>query len=140
MNTNRACAAIVALVVGVYLLIDGSFLARKILIDGAFIAVGAVLMISYFWLIGDYLEHRLRARREITLMPIMLMLGLVMLVFGIIRPGLVAIEHKLSFILLGLVLALYSGLKLLKAIKGAKLRPSGKPSAALSDDERSPPS
>jgi len=116
MNTNRVYAAIIALVVGVYLLLDGAFLVREILIDGAFIVVGAVLTISYFWLIGDYLERRFRTRREITLMPVLLVLGLALLVFGIIRPGLVSIGLKLSFILPGLVLALYSGLKLWKAI------------------------
>ncbi|MDI6643103.1 MAG: hypothetical protein QMD95_03520 [Candidatus Hodarchaeaceae archaeon] len=118
MSTNRAYAAIVALVVGVYLLIDGALLVREIVIDGAFIVGGAVLTLSYFWLIGDYLVQRFMARRDITLMPVLLVLGLVLLVFGIIRPGLASIGLKLSFIIPGLVFALYAGWRLWKAVKG----------------------
>ncbi|MDI6884234.1 MAG: hypothetical protein QMD00_03785 [Hadesarchaea archaeon] len=121
MSTNRAYAAIVALVVGVYLLIDGALLVREIVIDGAFIVGGAVLTLSYFWLIGDYLEQRFMARRDITLMPVLLVLGLVLLVFGIIRPGLASIGLKLSFIIPGLVFALYAGWRLWKAVKGRGL-------------------
>ncbi len=120
MNTNRAYAAIIALVVGVYLLIDGALLLRGILVDLTFIAVGAVLMLIYFQLIGDYLERRLMARRDITLMPVILVLGLVLLVFGVIRPGLASIGVKLSFILPGLVFVLYAGWRLWKAQRAAK--------------------
>ena len=125
MNTRRACAAVVVLVVGVYLLLDGALLVREILIDGVFIGVGVALVLSYFWLIGSYLEYRFQAPREITLMPVLLVLGIIMMIFGAIRVGLPSIELKLSFVLPGAVLVAVPALMIYKAIKG-KIRPRPK--------------
>ena len=117
MNSVRPYVAIIVLVIGTYLLIEGAYPVHEILISGAFIALGAALMFSYFWLIGDAIERWLRASREITFMPVLLVLGLVILSFGLIRPGLATIELKLSLLIPGLVLALIAGFKLGKAIK-----------------------
>lgn len=120
MNSTRAYAAVGVLVIGVYLLIEGVYPAPESLIDGAFITLGAALMLSYFWLIGDTIERWLKAR-ELTFMPILLVLGLIILVFGLIRPGLASIELKLSLVIPGLVLALVAGFKLWKAIRERSL-------------------
>jgi hypothetical protein len=73
-------------------------------------------MLSYFWLVGDTIERWLKAR-ELTLMPVLLVLGVIILGFGLIRPGLASIELKLSLAIPGLVLALYAGFKLGSAIR-----------------------
>lgn len=117
MNSVRAYVAIIVLVIGTYLLIEGAYPVHKMLISGVFIALGAALMLSYFWLIGDTIERWLRAPQEMTFMPVLLVLGLVVLAFGLIRPGLATIELKLSLVIPGLVLALVAGFKLGKAIK-----------------------
>ncbi len=117
MNANRPYLAFIALVIGVYLLIEGVYPAPKSLVDAAFMGLGVVLILSYFRLIGDYFWHWLRAPPEMTFMPVLLVVGLVLLGFGLVRAGLVSIELKLSLAIPGLVLALYAGFKLWKAIR-----------------------
>lgn len=117
MKSARAYAAIVVLVIGIYLLIDGAYMMRDMLINVSFIVLGAVLTLGYFWLIGDTIERWLRAPRGITFMPVLLVLGIVILSFGLTRSGLVTTELKLSLVIPGLVLALVAVFVLLKAKK-----------------------
>ena len=121
MNAYRACAAFIALVIGVYLLLEGVYPLPESLVDAAFVGLGAVLILSYFWLIGDYLWRWLRSPSEMTFMPVLLVLGLVVLGFGLVRPGLVSIELKLTLVIPGLVLALYAVFRLWKAIRERSL-------------------
>ncbi len=117
MKSARAYVAIVVLVIGIYLLIDGAYMMRDMLINVSFIVLGAVLTLGYFWLIGDTIERWLRAPRGITFMPVLLVLGIVILSFGLTRSGLVTTELKLSLVIPGLVLALVAVFVLLKAKK-----------------------
>lgn len=117
MNSARAYAAIIVLVIGIYLLIEGAYMMQDMLINVSFIVLGAVLTLGYFWLIGDTIERWLRAPRGITFMPVLLVLGIVILSFGLIRSGLVTTELKLSLVIPGLVLALVAVFVLLKAKK-----------------------
>lgn len=117
MNSARAYAAIIVLVIGIYLLIDGAYMMRDMLINVSFIVLGAVLTLGYFWLIGDTIERWLRAPRGITFMPVLLVLGIVILSFGLTRSGLVTTELKLSLVIPGLVLALVAVFVMLKAKK-----------------------
>jgi len=117
MKTYRAIAAFIALVIGVYLLIEGVYPAPESLVDAAFMGLGAVLILGYFRLIGDYLWRWLRTTSDMTFMPLLFVLGLVVMGFGLVRPGLVSIELKLSLAIPGLVLALYPAFRLLKAIR-----------------------
>ncbi|MDH5685185.1 MAG: hypothetical protein OEY73_01435 [Hadesarchaea archaeon] len=117
MKSARAYVAIVVLVIGIYLLIEGAYMMQDMLVNVAFIALGAVLTLSYFWLIGDTIERWLRAPPRITFMPVLLVLGLVILVFGLVRPGLSRIELQLSLVIPGLVLALIAVFALLRSVK-----------------------
>ncbi len=117
MKSARAYVAIVVLVIGVYLLIEGAYMVQDMLINVSFIVLGAVLTLGYFWLIGDTIERWLRAPRGITFMPLLLVLGIVILSFGLTRSGLVTTELKLSLVIPGLVLALVAVFVLLKAKK-----------------------
>ena len=117
MKSARAYAAIVVLVIGIYLLIEGAYMMQDMLINAAFIVLGAALTLGYFWLIGDTIERWLRAPRGITFMPLLLVLGIVILVFGLVRPGLTTIGLKLSLVIPGLVLVIVAVFALLKAKK-----------------------
>ncbi len=121
MKTYRAIAAFIALVIGVYLLIEGVYPAPESLVDAAFMGLGAVLILSYFRLIGDYFWRLLRTTSDITFMPLLLVLGIVLTVFSLVRPGLTSIELKLSLAIPGLVLALYAVFRLLKAVRARSL-------------------
>lgn len=110
-------AAIIVLVVGVYSLLEGTYPAYGTLVGGALIAFGAALLLGYFWLIGNSIERWLGAK-EFTFMPVLLVLGLIMVGFGIFpKPGMGTDEVRLSFAIPGLALVLYTGFRLLKAIK-----------------------
>ena len=117
MKSARAYAAIIVLVIGIYLLIEGAYMMQDMLINVAFIALGAALTLSYFWLIGDTIERWLRAPPGITFMPVLLVLGLVVLSFGLIRSGLADIMLRLSLVIPGLVLALVAVFALLRSAK-----------------------
>lgn len=117
MKTIRAFAAFIALVIGVYLLLEGVYPSPQSLVDAAFMGLGAALILGYFQLIGDYFQRRLRMPPEMTFMPVLLVLGLVVLGFGLVRPGLASIELRLSLAIPGLVLAVYAIFRTLKAIK-----------------------
>lgn len=117
MKSARAYVAIVVLVIGIYLLIEGAYMVQDMLVNVAFIALGAVLTLSYFWLIGDTIERWLRAPPGITFMPILLVLGLVVLSFGLIRSGLATTELRLSLVIPGLLLVLVAVFALLRSVR-----------------------
>jgi len=117
MNAARVFVAFIVLVIGVYLLIEGVYPIPESLVDAAFMGLGAALILSYFQLIGDYFSRWLRMPSDMIFMPVLLVLGLAVLWFGLVRPGLTSIELKLSLVIPGLVLALYAVFRTLKAIR-----------------------
>ena len=117
MNAVRVFAAFIVLVIGVYLLIEGVYPSPQSLVDAAFMGLGAALVLGYFQLIGDYFSRWLRMPPDMTFMPVLLVLGVVVMGFGAIKPGLTSIELRLSLIIPGLVLALYAVFRTLKAIR-----------------------
>ncbi len=90
---------------------------QDMLVNVAFIALGAVFTLSYFWLIGDTIERWLRAPPGITFMPILLVLGVVVLSFGLMRSGLATTELRLSLVIPGLLLALVAVFALLRSVR-----------------------
>ncbi len=117
MKSARGFVAIIVLVIGIYLLIEGAYMMQDMLVNVAFIALGAVFTLSYFWLIGDTIERWLRAPPGITFMPILLVLGVVVLSFGLMRSGLATTELRLSLVIPGLLLALVAVFALLRSVR-----------------------
>lgn len=117
MNAVRAFAAFIVLVIGVYLLIEGVYPSPHSLVDAAFMGLGAALVLGYFQLIGDYFSRWLRMSPDMTFMPVLLVLGVVVMGFGVVQPGLTSIELRLSLVIPGLVLALYAVFRILKSIR-----------------------
>ena len=117
MKTIKAFAAFIALAIGVYLLIEGVYPSPKSLVDAAFMGLGAALILGYFQLIGDYFSRQLRMPPDMTFMPVLLVLGLVVIGFGAVQPGLTSIELRLSLVIPGLALAAYAVFRVLKAIR-----------------------
>ena len=115
MTGVRVYASFVAIVVGMFLLVEGSKLdPTRGILDVIFIVVGAMLVLSYFFLVGDYLEHRFRDRIT-NLMPVLLVLGGVTVYHGIVRP--VEMVSKSLLTVLGTVLVLVSVFVIYKASK-----------------------
>jgi hypothetical protein len=121
MNTARVCAAIAVLVVGMVLLFEGTYPAVEEWIDGAYIALGAALILGYFPLIGDYLKRKLRAPATTTLAPVLLVLGLVMVYYGTTKAGLATPVLKLTFIAPGAALAAVSLVMLGRSLRRYKI-------------------
>ena len=118
MNTYRAYTAIISLAVGMFLLLEGSRLMHPIewWIDLVFIVVGAVLVLAYLPLMGNYLELKFKAPPTISFMPILLVLGAVMIYQGVTRP--IGIFDKSLFVILGAVLVAVPAFVLYRAAKG----------------------
>lgn len=107
IDAAKAYAAIVALVIGVALLFEGTYPTVEGWLDGVYIAIGAVLFLGYFLLVGDYLERKLRAPGAITIVPPLFVLGAVMLYYAVTKAGLTT-PVKLSFVIPGVVLVAVS--------------------------------
>ncbi len=117
----RAVAASVFLVIGMFLLLEGSRVTvsgRDVTVDLFFAVVGAVLTISYPILIGDYFEHRFKTPRNISLMPMLMMLGIV-LIFQAMTRQLNMID-KIIFVVIGVTLAVASIIVTYRATKKSK--------------------
>ena len=74
MDGRKACVAFVMLIVGLFLLLEGSRVTvsgRAVEIDLGFMVVGAVLTLAYFYFIGDYLQRRLHAPPTVTFIPVL---------------------------------------------------------------------
>lgn len=115
MEKTKNTLAIVGLVVGTFLLLEGAYPVHEILVGGVMIAIGGALFLSYFWLIGDFIERWLGGRWY-TFLPPLLVLGFVMLVFGLIKP--LPTGSKLLFAVPGFVLVLTPGCILWKRSRG----------------------
>lgn len=115
MGEQKAYAAFVVLVVGLFLLLEGTRLdpAREIAVDATLMVIGAVLTLAYFFLIGDYLQRRLGAPAIVTPMPVLLVLGAVMVYQSALRP--IEIVSKTLFGVFGIVLILASAFVLYRA-------------------------
>lgn len=113
---TKAYASIVSLVVGMFLLLEGSGpMYPTDLIDLVFILVGAMLVLAYLPLMGDYLELKLRGPRTVTFMPILLVLGLVLIYKGAVIP--LSVVEKGLFVALEIVLIAIPAFVLYRAAK-----------------------
>lgn len=73
---RRPWVAIVVLVAGVFLMLEGSKLYTVSLVtDLVMLIAGFILTISYLPLMGDYLEKRFGGNPAITYLPILVALG-----------------------------------------------------------------
>ena len=114
--TTKAYASIVSLVIGMFLLLEGSGpMYPTDLIDLVFIVVGAMLVLAYLPLMGDYLELNLRGSRTVTFMPILLVLGLVLIYKGAVTP--LSVVEKGLFVALEIVLIVVPAFVLYRAAK-----------------------
>lgn len=114
----KAFTASVSLVVGMFLLLEGSKVTlsgRAVEIDLFFIAVGAVLTLTYPILIGDYFETTFKTPRNISLMPMFMMLGIVLIFQAITRS--LSNFDKILFAVLGIVLVAASVLVTYRATR-----------------------
>jgi hypothetical protein len=106
--------AFVSLVIGMFLLLQGSKMSDPVR-DLIFIVVGAVLVLAYMPLTGNYLEAKFKAPRNITLMPMLLVLGVMLVYQGAVRS--VFLPDKVLLIVLGGVLAAGAAFMLGKFVK-----------------------
>jgi len=115
----KAAISIVLLIIGMFILLEGSKMAvpGNEMIDMALIVVGAVLVLVYMPLVGDYLEVKFKAPRMINLMPMLLVLGAVLIYQGATRVG-TGILGQLLFVILGIALVVGAVVAVFK-IKGA---------------------
>ena len=115
---TKAALALVSLAIGMFLLLEGSKMDNTVF-DLAYVAVGAVLVIAYLPLIGNYLEDKLKAPRMVTLMPMLLMLGAALISQGIYPHGtkVPPIIEQVLFIALGIALVVGSAIVIIKAKK-----------------------
>ncbi len=103
----RIWASFLALAAGLFLLLEGSkFDPARGALDIVFLVVGAILTVSYFFFLGDYLERRF-GYKTATLVPVLFVLGCVMLYQGIVRP--VEVVSRVLLGVLGLLMAVGSG-------------------------------
>lgn len=112
MHIVRICTAIIVLLIGMTFLFEGTYPAVSEISDVIYIVVGAGLVLGYFPLIGDTLELRLRARRDVVFMPVLLVLGLLMLYYGATEPGLATIWLRSTLIVPGVLLVAISSILL----------------------------
>ncbi len=117
MSTSKMYAAFVGLIVGLFLLLEGSKLdpLLGIAINAIFIVVGAVLTLSYFYLIGDSLQRRLRAPPIVTSMPVLLVLGVMLVYQAVVRS--IDVVSKGLFGVLGIILILVPAFVIYRAAK-----------------------
>ncbi|MDH5443202.1 MAG: hypothetical protein OEX16_02715 [Hadesarchaea archaeon] len=113
---TKAYASIVSLVIGMFLLLEGSRMIHLIYsIDLVFIVVGAMFVLAYLPLMGDYLELNLRGSKTVTFMPILLVLGLVLVYQGAVIP--LSVVEKGLFVVLEIVLISVPAFVLCRAAK-----------------------
>lgn len=118
---TKAAIALISLVIGMFLLLEGSKVTvsdRPMELDLTFVVVGAVLVLVYPTLIGNYLEVKLGASRTVSFMPMLLVLGAVLIYQGAVRP--INIIEKLLFVALGIVLVVAPAIVLYKTASKKK--------------------
>lgn len=105
----KACVALVLLVIGMFLLIEGSRITlsgRPVWIDLVLIVAGGAMAVAYLPLIGHYLELRLKAPRNVSFVPMLIVLGAALVYQGALRP--LSVIEKVLFIGLGIMLVVVS--------------------------------
>ena len=113
---TKAYASIVSLVIGMFFLLKGAGAMHPTnLINLVFIVVGAMLVLAYLPLMGDYLELNLRASRTVTFMPILLVLGLALVYQGMVIP--LSVAEEVLFVALEILLIVVPAFVLYKAAK-----------------------
>jgi len=113
---TKAYASIVSLVIGMFLLLEGARLIRSIYsIDLVFIVVGITLVLAYLPLMDDYLELNLKGSKNLTLMPILIVLGFMLVYQGAVIP--LSVIEKGLFVVLEIVLILIPAFVLYRAAK-----------------------
>ncbi|MEW6592752.1 MAG: hypothetical protein AB1305_03620 [Candidatus Hadarchaeota archaeon] len=96
-------AALAALVAGIFSLLEGSRFNYGMPLDIALIVVGAVLTLSYIFLIGDSLNKKLD-NKDASLLAVLIVVGGVLLYQAGTRP--MPIEQKGIFGALGVALVI----------------------------------
>jgi len=113
---TKAYASIVSLVIGMFLLLEGARLIRSIYsIDLVFIVVGITLVLAYLPLMDDYLELNLKGSKNLTLMPILIVLGFMLVYQGAVIP--LSVTEKGLFVVLEIVLISIPAFVLYRAAK-----------------------
>ena len=113
---TKAYASIVSLVIGMFLLLEGARLIRSIYsIDLVFIVVGITLVLAYLPLMDDYLELNLKGSKNLTLMPILIVLGFMLVYQGAVIP--LSVIEKGLFVVLEIVLISIPAFVLYRAAK-----------------------
>jgi len=103
-DLHRACAAIAALVIGLFLLFVGATPAPADMLDWVMVIVGAALTVGYVALIGNSLNRLLKTRSGAApFMPVLVVLG-VLVMWQAIMGGGVESVHKIVLTVLGIVL------------------------------------
>ena len=113
---TKAYASIVSLVIGMFLLLEGARLIHSIYsIYLVFIVVGITLVLAYLPLMDDYLELNLKGSKNLTLMPILIVLGFMLVYQGAVIP--LSVIEKGLFVVLEIVLILIPAFVLYRAAK-----------------------
>jgi len=108
MGVGKVGLAVIALLLGMALLYEGATPVPESARDGAAIALGAALILTYFLLIEDNLSRLFKTKSSIViLMPVILVLGILMLIQAITSVGLTSLS-KFSLLTIGGVLVIVS--------------------------------
>jgi len=108
MGVGKIGLAVMALLLGMALLFEGATPVPASARDGASIALGAALVLTYFMLIEEDLSRLFKTKSSIViLMPVILVLGILVLIQGITSVGLTSLS-RFSLLTLGGVLVIVS--------------------------------
>jgi len=108
MGAGKVGLAVIALLLGMVLLFEGATPVPESARDGAAIALGAALILTYFLLIEDNLSRLFKTKSSIViLMPVILVLGILMLIQAITSVGLTS-SSKFFLLTLGGALVIVS--------------------------------
>lgn len=108
MGAGKIGLAVIALLLGMALVFEGATPVPASARDGAAIALGAALILTYFMLIEDNLNRLFRTKSSIVIfMPVILVLGILMLIQAITSVGLTSLS-KFSLLTLGGALVIVS--------------------------------
>jgi len=116
LRLKRPALAIILLVAGVFLMLEGSKLyASSFWTDLAMLVVGIVLTISYLPLIGDSLKKSFGGNPSTTYIPILVALGAGLLWQAGFR--ILTLTDRVAFAIIGATLVVVSAIYLRHAMK-----------------------
>ena len=116
LRLKRPALAIILLVAGVFLMLEGSKLyASSFWTDLAMLVVGIVLTISYLPLIGDSLKKSFGGNPSTTYIPILVALGAGLLWQAGFR--ILALTDRVAFAIIGATMVVVSAIYLRRAMK-----------------------